>query len=321
MKVCLEWVQVYCLTGTHYGSVGLAGKYLAGSVGFGGRGLQKVNYDRLLSEAKSYRATANLQKTKLKSLSTLRHGFKEAGLLRLHQEVWQHEWVRLMSESRRLELEADDRRANALIAATEGRGRESEVKGGVKGDWAVEITRYLAELYQDSRKRQEQDMLLNVRLFRVDLKNWIRLSASPEAERGNAPQWAELQERLGTIKQELEGSQDMLIKEGVALWTDIKQFQDSSCNVAGERGVVAGDIGEVGVAGEVGVTRKVGVAGEVGVAGDTVGVVKHVPPGIQSLTCSDAALKASLMKEFDSLDQHYQAILQQLAGSHTQAIR
>lgn len=248
-----------------------------------------MDYSQLFGQAKSHRVTASLQKTKLKSLSKQGQGFKEAWLLRLHQEVWQHEWVRLVSEGWRLEVEGEEWRINALIAATEVEGQRSEVEGEAS---VVDITRYLAELYQDSRKKLEQDVLRDVQLLRKDLKNWIRFSARPEAERGHAPKWEELQERLSSVKLQLEESQDVFTKECLALWRDVRLFCDEHCR----EGIVAGVREERGMA-------------------------EVVPPAIQAMECSNATLKASLMEEFDSLNQHYQQMLQQLADTHSQALR
>ena len=272
-------------------TAGLAGKYLAGSVGFGGRGLQKVDYEQLLSQAQCHRTTAHLQKTKLKSLSKQGQGFKEAWLFRLHQEVWQHEWVRLVTASRRLEVEGEEWRANALIAATEAATEGKGQSAGVEGQedcWMVDITRYVVELYQEDRRKLEQGVLHEARLLRADLKNWISLSTRPEAERGHAPQWEELRGRLDSVKQRLEESQEILMKECLVLWKEVRQFQETHCRegVAQERGVVRG-----------------------------------VPPVIEAMKCSNATLKGSLMAEFTSLDQQYEQILQQLADTHSQALR
>lgn len=264
-------------------------------MGFGRRGLQKVDYSQLLDRTKSHRVTANLQKTKLKSLSKQRQGFKEAWLLRLHQEVWKREWVRLVNEGWRLEVEGEEWRANALIAATEVEGQRSEVEWEERttSSWVVDIIRYQAELYQDSRRKLEQDVLRDVQLLRANLKNWIRISAYPKAERGRE----ELQERLSSIKLQLEENQDVLMKECLTLWRDVRLFCDEHCR------------------------EGTGVRGERGVARGERGVARGVPPAVQAMECSNATLKASLMEEFNNLDQHYQLVLQQLADTHSQELR
>lgn len=244
-----------------------------------------MDYEELLRQAQSHRTTARLQKTKLKSLSNQSQGFKEVWLLRLHQEVWQHEWVRLVTESRRLEVEEEGRRANALIVATEGNGQSLGARG--EDCWVVDITRYMAELYQEGRRKLEQDVLHEVKLLCVDLKKWLSLSTHPEAERGHAPHWVELQERLYSVKQRLEENQDMLMKEFLLLWKDIRQFQEDWP--------------------EGGAQEK--------------GVVRGVPPIIEAMECSNAILKTSLMEEFATLDQQYEQTLQQLASKHSQALR
>lgn len=242
-------------------------------MGYGGRGLKKVDYDAMLGQARAHRDTANLQRAKLKSLSKQGQGLKGAWLLRLHQEVWQHEWVRLVNEGQRLEVEGEKWRVNALITATEEATTEECA-------WVIEVTRFMAELYQDDRKKREQDMLRDLQLLQADLKNWVKLSTCPEADRGHTPHWTELQKRLESGRQRLTGSQDGLSGEAIALGKDLRLFQDAHFN------------------------------------SEMVGVVPKVP----AVRCSNQTLKESLVKEFENLNSHYHLVLQQLRDSHAAAL-
>lgn len=250
--------------------------------------MRKMDYDVMFSQAKAHRDTANLQRVKLKSLSKQGKGFKGAWLLRLHQEVWQHEWVQLVSAGQRMEVDGEKWRANALITATEeAEGAATEEEATERDVWIMEVIRFMAELYQDDTRKLEQDMLCDLQLLQADLKKCIKLNACPEAGRGHNPHWTELQRRLESAKLRLTESEDVLRREGLALWDDIRLFHDAHFNTVPEAGT----------------------AGLVGVA-----------PKTPAVTCSNQALRASLLKEFDSLSQRYQLVLQQLEESHSAAL-
>lgn len=239
--------------------------------------MKKVDYDAMLSQAKAHRDTAHLQRGKLKSLSKRGKGFREAWFLRLHREVWQHEWVRLVSEGQRLEIEGEKWMANALITTTE----EVATEGSGGCACIKEVIAFMAELYQDDQKKLEQDMLRDLQLLQADLKKW---SACPET--GHTHLLTELQRRLESAKLRLTGSQDVLRREGLALWKDIRLFHAAYLSAAPE-------------------TSRAGIAA----------------PQTPALKCPNQALRESLLKEFESLNQRYQLVLQQLQNSHSPAVR
>lgn len=151
----------------------------------GGRGLKKVEYEQLLGQAESYRATAGIQDSKLKSLSKQGQETKGAWLLRLHHEIWQQEWKRLVREATRLESEMEEWRASNLATA-------------VKEGWNLlqEVTEYWADLYQQ-RRRFEEHTLTSLKHLLVDMKGWIKsVCFAEESEEESRV----LQERLVLVK-------------------------------------------------------------------------------------------------------------------------
>lgn len=181
----------------------------------GGRGIKKVNYSQLFAKAKGHRTTAELQVEKFKGLSKQGQDSKEAGLLHLHQEVWQNEWEWLMSEGVRVEREIEEWRANILSPAMEDSVTFSQRCGG----WMEELMQYMADLYQQRRKF-EQDTLGVLKLFQVELKNWVDVPSSS---------WGELWETLESVKQQQRHVQDDLQDEYFSLWHELQDFNSVHC--------------------------------------------------------------------------------------------
>ena len=193
--------------------------FAAGGVG-SGRGIKRVDYSGLLAQANAHRATAHLQETKLKSLRKQRRELKEGSLLHLHQEVWHHEWARLVSEGLRVEGEVEEWRCDILAGV-----------GGETCDWVKEISSYMATLYQDEGKMAEQESLHGIQQLQIELKRWLNISACPEAERGPLPPpWTHLQEALDAVKQEVTQVQDTLQEQAMSLWHDLVCYQDTHLN-------------------------------------------------------------------------------------------
>ena len=165
----------------------------------GGRGLHKVDYEQLLSQALDHQETALTQVSKLKALSKQGQDLKGAGLLRLHREVWLKEWEGLVSEAIRVERELEEWRTN-LVTVNEG-GR----------DLIKEVSECMAEVYQEGRCGQ--DILTIVRQLTAEIKQWLKSPGGSEAE---------LQSLLCSVKEQHGVVLEGMCEECRTLWCEIE---------------------------------------------------------------------------------------------------
>lgn len=261
--------------------VGLSAKYLAGGVAFGGRGLRNVDYSQLLSKAREHRATADSQKKKIKSLRQVGADSKDSKWLRLHQEVWQHQWAWLASEGARLEGELEEWRANALTHATGEEDTPSAVPGVREG--MSEITEYMADLYLERRRFEEKTVTV-LRTLGATVRRWV--GGNVGAERWEEAE--DLQERFASAKQDYSDIQSVLQDEHFSLWRDLRAFKSS-----------------------------LGSAEDT----ETRMAARGVPTGIAAMECANPDLKSSLMEEFHHLRGRYQLAIQRLRERHKEALR
>lgn len=278
------------------------------------RGLSKADYGQLLAKARQLKVTASNQLGKVQQLSHQGRESKEAGLLRLHREVWLQEW-QLLARKRGVVEEELKRWRDAIFE----RCRKEE-EGTTQRQWAEEITTWEAELAGE-RERFERDTLRPVRQIVEKLKSWVESREIIEAEHVGVPGSEEVggevcgvRRRLGRVWGELE-EECVLLHGYLTTARSAWGGEDGGEEEERERERSKGNWEEE--------RRRRGSTEAVGEEEEKWSVGKDGGGGLPAilLGCSNWELRKSLAHEFSALDSHYQDVLEKLKDKHRDALR